>query len=316
MTDSDSYIRHYRTLGINSPCDRDALKKIYRKLANIWHPDRHTDNEQHKLLAEEKIKEINLAYKALSDYYRSNKKLPPYYSATKSAPPEQPDTTAARNNGSSATANSFSSDEDASHTNPIDETYQEYKRPSRFRRAVIFSFVVFTIYSAWKAFAPSLPNAIRNQAVSSTADPVIIENQITASSPDTTNDVNQAATKLYFTYGSNVGEVHAAQGTPARIEGDIWYYGKSEIHFSNGKVIYWLADLENPLNASSHHIATDKHRNFFTVGSTKNKVRRIQGKPDFVSENSWEYGMSKVYFSGDRVVKWYSSPLDPLKARK
>jgi len=310
LTDSESYSRHYRTLGIKSPCDWDKLKKIYRKLANIWHPDRHNNDDQSRLLAEEKIKEINQAYKALSDYYRSNRRLPPFItgtpvsqdrSSTSTAKPADADTTAQK---------------EPDYADKTDAIFDETRRPSRFRHVVIFSVLAFSFYSTWKALAPSAPEtnfAYNNSDAShQTARPQILGKAPVNNLPK----MSKPVIRRYFTYDSKVGEVLAAQGTPTKIIRDIWYYGKSEVHFRNGKVIYWIPNLDNLLNTSSSQATPRRDNKFFTLGSTKNKVRKIQGKPDYVTENSWEYGMSKVYFSGDRVADWYNSPLDPLKARK
>jgi curved DNA-binding protein CbpA len=51
----------------------------------------------------------------------------------------------------------------------------------------------------------------------------------------------------------------------------------------------------------------------FMRGSTKDEVRRVQGAPIFASDSKWTYGASHVYFSGDRVQSWYSSPSNPLR---
>jgi outer membrane protein assembly factor BamE (lipoprotein component of BamABCDE complex) len=54
---------------------------------------------------------------------------------------------------------------------------------------------------------------------------------------------------------------------------------------------------------------------YFTVGSTKNDVLRVQGTPKEFSENEFEYGFSKVYFSHGVVHSWYNSRANPLKVR-
>lgn len=52
----------YDTLGVSSDASADDIKKAYRKLARIYHPDINKTKE-----AEEKFKEINAAYEILSD---------------------------------------------------------------------------------------------------------------------------------------------------------------------------------------------------------------------------------------------------------
>ena len=54
---------YYETLGIAKDADADGIKKAYRKLALKYHPDRNQGNKE----AEEKFKEISIAYETLSN---------------------------------------------------------------------------------------------------------------------------------------------------------------------------------------------------------------------------------------------------------
>jgi molecular chaperone DnaJ len=53
----------YEVLGISRKAPQDEIKKAYRELARKWHPDRNPDDPE----AEERFKEIQQAYDALSD---------------------------------------------------------------------------------------------------------------------------------------------------------------------------------------------------------------------------------------------------------
>ncbi len=54
---------------------------------------------------------------------------------------------------------------------------------------------------------------------------------------------------------------------------------------------------------------------YFTVGSTKDDVLRIQGTPKGTAGNIFRYGLSEVYFKNGRVESWRADPSSPLKAR-
>jgi hypothetical protein len=54
---------------------------------------------------------------------------------------------------------------------------------------------------------------------------------------------------------------------------------------------------------------------YFTVGSTRDDVIRVQGHPASVAGNVFRYGLSEVYFQNGRVESWHTDPGFPLKAR-
>lgn len=54
---------YYKILGLNKSASTDEIKKVYRKLALKYHPDRNPGNKE----AEERFKKISEAYAVLSD---------------------------------------------------------------------------------------------------------------------------------------------------------------------------------------------------------------------------------------------------------
>lgn len=45
-------------------------------------------------------------------------------------------------------------------------------------------------------------------------------------------------------------------------------------------------------------------------------VRAIEGAPIMVNGDRWDYGPSWIRFENGKVVDWYSSELQPLKASR
>ena len=81
---------HYETLEVSESATQEEIKGAYRRLAKKYHPDRNK-----KKGAEEKFKEINLAYQVLGDpgrrqSYDATQRASSFSSAAGNAPPPPP----------------------------------------------------------------------------------------------------------------------------------------------------------------------------------------------------------------------------------
>src|SRR5258707_3766876 len=65
------------TLGVTPDTDWVTLRARYKRLMGQWHPDRFSADAPGKAIAEERSKQITLAYKALEKYRRDHGALPP-----------------------------------------------------------------------------------------------------------------------------------------------------------------------------------------------------------------------------------------------
>lgn len=58
---------YYKILEVEKTATDAEIRKAYRKLALIWHPDKNNESDEKKKIAEKKFKEIAEAYSVLSD---------------------------------------------------------------------------------------------------------------------------------------------------------------------------------------------------------------------------------------------------------
>ena len=58
---------YYQILGLNRNATPEEIKKAYRKLALKYHPDRNSESEQSKKIAQRKFEDVSDAYSVLSD---------------------------------------------------------------------------------------------------------------------------------------------------------------------------------------------------------------------------------------------------------
>ncbi|UCD23786.1 MAG: J domain-containing protein [Gemmatimonadota bacterium] len=60
--------RAYKVLGLYPGASKDDVKRAYRDLAQVWHPDRFEHNERLAEKAQKNLKRINEAFALLKDY--------------------------------------------------------------------------------------------------------------------------------------------------------------------------------------------------------------------------------------------------------
>lgn len=312
------YFIHYDSLEISEGCSWPQLRKAYRLAVKKWHPDHFHQDQEKKAIAEKKIKEINKAFEVLSAYYKKHGKLPSSakkdYEARRE-PPRRP----APSSSSAPAKEPFS--EASGAASPRRDSKQS--RPRRFskRRWTVTAIVLIgLIYIMKWLFEDPEQELEQTYETAYVSKPSALYQhfQEPATKPGADKDQKEKEkTDQYFSYGSSLGEVYDVQGVPTKIENEnIWYYGKSKVFFKQGVVVKWEEDISNPLKASLNRRSKKPASRYFTIGSTKDDVRAIQGTPSKEMENSWVYGFSKVHFKAGLVSGWYESPMDPLKARK
>jgi hypothetical protein len=60
--------RAYKILGLYPGASQEEVRRQYRDLAQVWHPDRFAHNERLQQKAQRNLKRINEAFEVLRDY--------------------------------------------------------------------------------------------------------------------------------------------------------------------------------------------------------------------------------------------------------
>ncbi len=292
----DDYSAYYATLGVNPETDWKTLRGHYKRLIGQWHPDRFSGDAAAKEIAEEHSKRITIAYQALGNYRRAYGVLPP------GKPAKDVGTQGPRRHTEPVPERASSND----HRPATDAMGATVSKPSTSRpgRRHLVALAIFII-------VPALYIADRYAGLTARSDR---QPSDTLYRPDTATQapVESPREPSWIWIGSTVGEVYAAQGVPTFTQGETWHYGKSQIHFAQGKVISWNQHPDSPLRIGRDQPALMRDGNF-DIGSTKDEVRVIQGTPVTETDTVWDYGPSRVHFKNNRVTRWEESPMQPLR---
>lgn len=279
----------YAALGVTPDTDWKTLRANYKRLIGRWHPDRFSADAARKDIAEERCKRIMLAYQALERYRREHGVLPLIADARS----REPDVgTVSDRTGTEGRAETVTEQ-------TTDRTRVPRKPEHRHRVAIVLIIFVAAIYLFSRD--PSAVTPHDNEAADTGADAATQAPSV-AQTPGDSGGIS---------IGSTLGEVYSIQGVPTLTQGDTWYYGKSQVRFSKGQVISWKEHPDNPLRIAPDQPVLSGERQF-GMGSTKEQVREVQGVPVTATETVWDYGPSRVYFEHNRVVRWETSPLQPL----
>ena len=79
--------QHAKTLGLEATASRDSIHRAYRDAAKQWHPDRFESDPAHQPEAEEHFKQLQIAYRVLTEHHENPTQLPSATLFTKPASP-------------------------------------------------------------------------------------------------------------------------------------------------------------------------------------------------------------------------------------
>ncbi len=289
------------------------MKRAYRDLAKVWHPDRFVDNPRLQKKATERLVEINIAYQELLVYFGQKD--------------------GAEKNFKHIVSNGSPSEDIHAHgTCPsADAPPIVHKRHGFGAWPVVLVGVAVVIAVAVLSYIdmkrktedrivplsipisgkPGNSQVIENSVPQKKASAII---KLQGEKAYKFRKYDRSIQKDFFTLGSSKDEVLAVQGTPTQMSDNRWSYGFSYVDFEKGKVVNWYNSNLDPLRLRMlPKKDPDEQKDFFTLGSSKDEVLAVQGTPTQMSDNRWSYGFSYVDFEKGKVARWYSSDENPLR---
>ncbi len=281
---SVNYRHCYDLMQLSPDSSWEDLRKHYKHLVQRCHPDRFEQDPVAKEEAEIRLRELNSAFRMLSDYHKSHHRLP---------------------FGKVATHTNWQF-QDTSDLERRDEQYHEA------RKWAVLNIVV----SKWLILGIPIGMILLifvlllSKYQEGDAEVNAVETELVPPKPELTS----AAAKFSstFKYGDTRKQVLKVQGAPTRKSDDSFFYGGSRVDFQEGYVVGWHIEDGSPLRVSGTFPRTTKSERLIEVGSSMEDVLAIQGEPVLKTDRRWDYGASFVEFSNGEVVGWYSSVLRPL----
>jgi hypothetical protein len=324
------------------------IRRAYRVLVKVWHPDRFQGDQKLNEAAETKLKDINSAFEFLTSTTWERGSGQPFAQPFKETASAQP-----------SPERRPASEQSSTGTTPV---VMPRWRP-RFRlwpaarflsKIALIAFVLLLGRYTWIAFdVPNTPGEEVTKVYSEGKDSVLkglqapkrrfvqaVEqdlwrlglrrtapadnSQIRETAPTPGQTASQkmnsrradktpaAPRKLlpYITVGSTMEEVLTQQGPPTASSENKLVYGKSELFFKDGFVIGWKIDpAASPIRVKLWPAsAVDPGLASYTLGSSKDVVLVVQGTPSAFTQDKFEYGKSEVYFRDNKVVGWKEDP--------
>ena len=270
-------------LGVKSSATQKELQVAYRKCANLWHPDRFQQSSKaERAASEQRMREINTAYQLLLQYLTKHGHLPGYKLPFEDVP-DMAHRREAENVYREENDTVRQTTETAEQKNAPLRKKSRKGSISAILLVLVFVYYIFfmPISDDQMKVSPGISENSTTQQLADKNDDILGNTQ--NPSPDKINNPaenkpkeepqylfsskeksafdrsafekppeDEEAIKAYFTYGDPPGKVYEVQGVPTKIDGDIWYYGNSEVHFSKGRVSFWTVIPPDELKAKRH----------------------------------------------------------------
>jgi outer membrane protein assembly factor BamE (lipoprotein component of BamABCDE complex) len=303
------------TLGVERGATAEEIRDAYRTLAKVWHPDRFQGDIPLRRKAEEKLKEINTSFQLLNStgYGKSQASndaegKPQSKSQQSSQSPSSPKSQGRSSGGKAASAPKARQDSsranqsetaapkgtrtttahsDAQQSPPPPQSPEIEKQQGRTHLGGVVGVVIAVVVLAFIKSRSGTDSKVPP------TQPSDFERKLFVDPPKHSEQDSRESHPW--------ADVKAQEGPQNKLTGD------------QPTVALRRKDGIRPQEVPQENSASDLP--YFTVGSTKQDVIRVQGTPSAFSEGVFDYGLSKIYFRDGRVTTWEASPLNRLNVR-
>ena len=289
----------YRILELEPGASLAEVKRSYRDLVRVWHPDRFPNDPKLQRKGEDKLKQINSAYDRIckSDSAPPSKTPKP---ADASGP--QPMKGANASSGQSSQDHQNSSRQEAPNPAPRSNPKSpEHSKTNLGERLMQIAAAVVVILIIRAVFSTNAGTRKQTEVYSP---------------PVTKQHLEPSAT---FAPATPSSQQSISKNTPESPSPSI-------PAIPTNRKLKSVADSADDLKSNATSIVSLKTPKpwlksngrddaYFTVGSTRDEVLAVQGTPDKFTDTILSYGSSDVYFANGRVVSWIRYSMSPLKAQ-
>lgn len=305
----DDVLKYYEILGLKPGATEEQIKQAYRDLAKVWHPDPFPNDPRLREKAQEKLKEINLAY----DYLKSHRYTPPPdnespYSEREEYYKEEEPTQEER----------AKREEPTTIYTPTSKHASFFSGIPKWVMIVIAIVIIRALFNYFNTpskpqktqYKPPLYYPVPSKPVSPVIEPPVVTEKPKLQKPITkplTKPPPQ--TSKVSPQPAQDEALKETQDTPQTPEEDLKYAAvKEQIQKIERKLEDYKESLSQPPDKVAKLPSPQRSvsRNYFTIGSSKEEVLAFQGSPTKILGETWYYGYSSIDFYNGKV-KSYSN---------
>jgi hypothetical protein len=288
----------YRVLELSSNASLEEVKRAYRELTRVWHPDRFPNDKRLQQKAQERLKQINLAYELICGRGAFAPRRPSNDAKVRSTTP----------NTEGPHVSQQPNSPPRSQSPPPTATPTMGRRSQRqFGRGVaVFCILVAIAFTALKSYLTTAPDAHQLSRIPAFPSPTASPRYFSVSTPNPTAQVysNAQGGDPAFTLQDSVSSTRTP--VPVRRAEPVAVATPRNPVLPDSHVPVTTPSVSirraQPVAPTYPRPGTSSSNSFFTVGSTKDEVLTLQGSPDRFTDRMFWYGTSFVRFAGDRVV--------------